>query len=526
MSHQDSNAGFITRAQGRRESRFPQKDTLSSGSNFTFWEHGVNYSIPYLDFLAELGVTGVLQQAGEVTALPVLDIQGSDNFIRNILPSVGLKGNITPENGIGIQTDLLPSSGGIQVLFNELTAPQFRGLAAGTGISLQLNGDNIEINNASIPTGSKTVIVDTIDDFPFPVGGVITLEDETEYFLVNDILSTDSFVMGNNSAISAGEPTTVTLTYTGTDPMFTSMGATSRILSISLSCANADLLDITGQTFSMSSCLVAACQNIGTVTNTQIFQIRNSFIVDAAAGGITCVGANSLFVLDTIYAVVGGGTIVDLGVTTFDDLSILNCIWDMPSGGTFLSGAAGSANINVGRTGVASNNRLIDVTTPLTGITPDDDRWGFNFNDAIRDTNRIALITLNGNATATVLSVLDLPVLVAGVWVEQNISGYTSDVNGRLTYTNEKPRDTGVAATFTAQKATGGGVDDYTFLLFVNGIGELPSVAKGSLSSTAVSQITVNWNVELVEGDFLEIFVAGNTSTDDVLIVDAQFRLS
>lgn len=95
----------------RKKSNFPALTAVSTGSSVDFWNNGINYKMSYDDFLAGLGATGSIEQEGPVLAVPVLDIQGSVNKIRNLTGGTGIDIAVDPENGIIISsTNVVPTS--------------------------------------------------------------------------------------------------------------------------------------------------------------------------------------------------------------------------------------------------------------------------------------------------------------------------------------------------------------------------------------------------------------------------------
>ena len=74
----------MDRSQGRKKSDFVAKTSVDAGAYVDYFVNGTNYKIAYSDFLAGLGVTGTIVQAGDPTGIAVLDIDGTVNKIRNI----------------------------------------------------------------------------------------------------------------------------------------------------------------------------------------------------------------------------------------------------------------------------------------------------------------------------------------------------------------------------------------------------------------------------------------------------------
>lgn len=92
---------------GVKKSNFTAKTAISDVSTLDFVESGQNFKILKPDFVNELGATGTIVQAGPVTAVPVLDVQGTVNNIRNMRGVSGIEVSINAENGI----DLISTAG-------------------------------------------------------------------------------------------------------------------------------------------------------------------------------------------------------------------------------------------------------------------------------------------------------------------------------------------------------------------------------------------------------------------------------
>jgi len=521
MTH-PSNAGI-------KKSVFPGNANPGSSDTFDFVSQGVNYRIAFSDFVAALGVTGTIVQDGDPLGVPILDPQGAVNNIRNIEAGAGIAASVSPQNGLALKTVLLPSAGGVNTLFNETTSPQFRSITAGSGISIAQAGDNIQITSVSgAPVTTKTVIVDTINDFPTAVGGVITLVDDTEYFLINDISTANRFVMGDNCSLNAGHPAVITLTYTGVDAMITASGVgESGILNIGLNAATGSIFDISNGKFTMDFIRVISCVTIGVINVALRVVINRMLFESIATGGITFTGANKIFASDYVrYQMNSAGTLFDLATATFDNLTFTGNVFELDNTITLLSGAAGSANVNAGRVATMMNNRIggDGPITTLAGVTADDERWQFALNDLIKDTTRRGLLSTVGNATATIIATINTPVLIAGVWVIGPESGYTGDANGRLTYNSPKPIDARITAHVSAIKESGGD-QIYSYYVAKNGTIIPDSKIGATLTSVDTFPSTVIWTEPLVAGDYLELFVENNGNTNNVTIVDSQFRV-
>ena len=214
------------RAYGVKQSDFTQQTSIISGSFLGFFANGYNYKISYDNFLGGLGVTGTIAQDGAAAGTPVLDIQGTANFIRNIEDGSGIVTNVSAENGITIAHNFTVNTTG-QPLMQDIASasPMFVSLIGGTGIAVTTVGDTIEIASAEAASfaavsmagnATATVIASTATPVKvvgtFVVGDVstgwtastngrITHTGQTSRHIVNAVVTLDT-ASGSNHLIS------------------------------------------------------------------------------------------------------------------------------------------------------------------------------------------------------------------------------------------------------------------------------------------------------------------------------------
>ena len=190
-----------------------------------------------------------------------------------------------------------------------------------------------------------------------------------------------------------------------------------------------------------------------------------------------------------------------------------------------LKGAASSANMLSGSVATVRDSDFSGGgATPLTGITNTDTRWVFSGNGGIEDTIEDALIYFRNNVTATTISVINTPYLVAGTWVQSRASKFTTTAAGRATFTAERAITVPVDIALQLKMASGGTVDVTTYLA-KNGTVITESAIKASVSSSALTGVNIHWQLTLQPNDYLEVFVANNTNTINVIADQAVLRV-
>lgn len=514
-------------SKDRKISKFQAQTSLPSDAQFTYISNNVNYRITLANFQASLGVTGTIEQDGAVTGTPILDKAGSVNNIRNLEDGPGIRTSVSPENGATIEHNFQTDTTGIE-LVDDLNAdsPTFRSLVGGAGINVAVSGDTIQIASSAIPASTKTVIVNELSDFPTPSAGVITLADNTEYAVRNDINTVNRFVFGNNTVISGSDESVVNLAYSGTGDMFTGVNVTSKIKNIRITCASGTFINFTGtgsEIFQLLDSTVVA-DTLGTIGALAGLQLASTQI-QATTDGFTFTGSNGVFLVAASLDTIAAGTFFDLGTATFDGISFTDCFATLSGSSVFMSGLAASGNINTGALGSIHNCRFFGTGTVLSGITESDIRWQFFINDDIQETHKDILMSQIGNTTNTVITTISTPVKLAGTWVQDHGAQFTTDATGRMTYNGVKDTHFSVTMAFTGAPVSGTNIA-MSYYVAKNGVTIPNSEASSLINSGSPERITLIWLLTLQTGDYIEAFVENNTNTNDILITEAQMRIS
>ena len=498
-------------------SSFNVSTSLNDSDLFTFVVNGTNKNIAYSSFKTDLGVTGSLSQEGDPLGAPVLEQNGTTYNIRNLESSKGIIASVSAQNGVVLGANFSQGAVGVPII-TDLNADiyQVKTLEAGTNIALQDRGDHIEISFNPTAGASKTVVVSTIGDFPAAVAGVITLTPDTDYLIASDISTTSRFVVAAPNTIRAASSQMVMLEYTGAGDMFTGTDPNFKIVNITVSAPNGNIYNTTSAggagIVQMVESNIQDCQNIGTMNGNFITRFTNVAFENIIAGGLTFTGTHSILVVDVGVAFLGGGALIDLGTATFDTISIAGGnIASSAPGSVFLSGAAASANINVGGLGAVINNNGFGSGTALSGITTDDARWNFALNNNIPDTRPDALLSFS-TPTTTVLSAAT-PALITGTWSIERTSQMTATAAGRATYDGEKDATLPITATISCEPVTGTN-KDINIYLAKNGTIVANSKAITTISSGSPKNQSIAWQDVFANGDYYEMWVESVDGTN------------
>ena len=513
----------MTRQRDVKKSNFTAQTTVSDNAYFDFVLNGQNYKITKANLLAALGVTGSIEQDGEVNGTPILDVDGSTNKIRNLIDGPGITTSVSTGNGAKISHNFTSDTTGAEVLINSTSdSPTIRSIVAGSGISVGTQNGSIQVALSATPVTTKTVIINEIGDFPTPVGGVITLEPDSQYLITNDISSANRFVLQANTVITGADGNIIELEYTGSGTMFTSINNSNAIRELTCKCSNGTLFDVScasGTCSFRADQVEFICDQIGT------FDGLLSVSIEHAIWTITTDGAhflNNATIINFFQCrgTIAAGDFIDLGTSTASAFSMLSVAVVVASGANFLKGASGSANINAGGLGTVFNCRVLGAGTSLSGITAEDAQWEFTGNNGI-PLSRTACLATNAGATITIAAT-DTPVILGATWVLEDASRFTGTAGGRFTYTGNGDY-VSLHASITAESQ--GGTDECTFYFFKNGTEITNSGVQRALVSGNPGNLSLLWGLELETGDYIEIFAENNNDTSNIIINNAIIRI-
>jgi len=135
------------------------------------------------------------------------------------------------------------------------------------------------------------------------------------------------------------------------------------------------------------------------------------------------------------------------------------------------------------------------------------------------------ITTMQGNTTATTISVAGTPVLAAGTWVVGAADTFTPSTGGRLTYTGADDYVATIDASVTILRAVGTGEIDVTARIYKNGATVAASEVLATCSDTLKANLTLPYKLSLSQNDYIEIYVTNEDGTDNITVTDAIFRV-
>jgi len=503
---------------------------LGDGDLITVVQGGQNKKITRSDFLASMGATGSIVQAGDPSGVAVLDKQGAVNAIRTIEAGAGIFADVSSANGITLKHRFQTgNSAGVQVLANAGTQPLIRSLRGLGGVQVTGGGDLIQISYNEAPIATNTIIVNSLADFPEPVAEVIPLGDDTVYLVSNNVdVGANRFQMGANTSIRGNSLFATSLTTSATGYMFTGTdGEAFEIADISVSCAAAELIDAaytapSGVSVILSRVSVDAGLGVGRFGNLKTVLINECVFV-ASQSAINFSGAIDIFSFGTCSLEISDGTAFSLGSAVFGlfiaDRAIIASI---NAAVKVIDGLPDSGNIAATGHGTLNNLTISGAITQSTTVKPSDVRWSFYSNYGLENSQNAASLIMQGNATVTPLAA-NTPTKIAGTtFTSPTLSRFTATTDGRMTYIGKDAITASISAVLSTAKQ-GSGVDPYTFYVAKNGAAIASTAVGISADTTANLPVPIIASVPLVTGDYLELFVEAVGHTDGMLVSRVTF---
>jgi hypothetical protein len=135
-----------------------------------------------------------------------------------------------------------------------------------------------------------------------------------------------------------------------------------------------------------------------------------------------------------------------------------------------------------------------------------------------------AQTTMHENSTATTIAVVDTAVKVAGTFVAGDVSSFTADNTGKLTYTGGTTSTVQLVASVSLDVV---GTNQELTVYFAKNGTVLPN-AKISrvVTSGSIGNVGLFFNVSMTAQDYVEIYVSNGTSTNNITVTDCVFGVS
>jgi hypothetical protein len=378
--------------------------------------------------------------------------------------------------------------------------------------------------------GSAFVFVTKKSDLPAPSGGVINLVAGTTYFLTKTIdLTGDRLVAGNNTTILGGSSENCGLISTGLSSSTALLSSTFSLplRNLYITHGTALNLDATGNSTAAIDWFgvnFVNCATVGTIKTYSNVIWSDCALLSSANltfdGTIGTVGFNTC-----IFSGIAAQTIMIFPST----LTITRRIRIIYSSFVAISGGT-AINVNTSAV-IPSESYILDSVnfsggaTYVAGVQHTDDKAFFKNNKNIENTAELGQMYYNGNATENTIATQGVFEKILGTTTANANNTKFSHTSNRLTYTAGITREFVITANASAQSVT-----TQTATIAIR-IAKNGTTIAESESRATTSQNARNENffcqalVELATNDFVELFIANNTSALNLLVTDLNFLI-
>ena len=380
-------------------------------------------------------------------------------------------------------------------------------------------------------TTNNLKIIDKLSDLPTAAAGVITLETPYNYFFTKEIdLLGDRLECNGIVSLLGGTPELSKVTSTGlaVGTALLTSEYTVALNSIAINHTTALALDATananqvldwfGVNFEDSTTAVGTIKNYdNTIFNTIGFLNSGGLTFDGTIGTIAFT--------DTIFenATALESIILPNTLTVSRRFRIDNSSFVSLSGETALNVSTSATIPDEGY--ILNNVNFGGGGTYLTGVQSTDNKARFEGCRGINNSSNIAQYYMQGNAAITTITTSSTFVKIAGT---TTTGSYVEKFD--VTTTNNKAVYTGSLTGFYKVNAvvsmTSGNNKELELAIYKNGSILTPSRSKGTSNGGGKAENVACLDiVELQTNDYIELYVANNSNTNNVVCVDLNLTI-
>ena len=401
--------------------------------------------------------------------------------------------------------------------------------ALGTG-ELDVTATALLLNGAPIDSAQANyVYVYSVSDLPTAAGGFHQLADNTNYVFVGQTTSANAIKMGVNTSLIGGTIYRDSFNYTGTGAAVLSDGNLIDINNVSIYAPNGTLFQKTAPSNLIIRRAILQAVNFGEVNVSSIF-LADSIQCTLAGTGIVIGTAQPIpFLVMNLCTMVNQTTndpLLDMTGATIGYATIQTGYWKPRNdiSAPCIKGSPDSQGITQ-KVYLAANFFDVNPSQPiLSGLQVKDIKVESKSNINLPDSLISGNAYLTGNAIATALT-QNVPAIISGVWVgDTNNQRIDVDSSGRITFIGEGDHTMVVLVTGTVTNA-GNGTADFKFQIRKNGATISVQQVVYTVQSGSNRAVAFQGQLQMMQGDYIDIIITNTTSNDNALVQDMQVVL-
>lgn len=491
-----------------------------------------------------LSLIGNLTVSGDLTVVDTTNLSISDNEIELNAGEVG-PGITHPSGAAGISIDR-GSSPQQRFLFDEQD-DKFK-VDLGTGVlspivreqdlqQIATSGDFDDLQNVpNILIGNGTLyVINDIQDFPAPVQGVITLEQNVQYLVTNHIdLLGSRIVVGQNTTLFGTSSETASIRSTGLvgEALITSTD-TLPMRNISFygdGTQDHSIFDLDGSgnpnsAIDWMQVNVVNAPNIGTISGYQNFVLGFSQFL-SSQGLVFDGNVQTIAATNSLFAGVEGLTII-----SFQPTCVVNRRSRVMFSSIFVpTGGLGIA-VNSLLTFPNQESQMLDTVAfsgpgQYTTTQLESSNKAIFFNcTGIRNTPALASIYMANNQVQTTIDTIDTYVKFAGTTAQTIFEKFEMSQNNEITYIGQNPAYVKFTAAVSVQQQSNNQVVSLRFYKD-SGQGFEPVIGSASRQRTITQgqgvSATCQQLILISPGDKLSLYVQNFSGTADITVIDVN----
>lgn len=379
---------------------------------------------------------------------------------------------------------------------------------------------------------SNLVYVYNLADLPTPTGSAITLDATKMYVFSGFVDISPNYILINGAGLRGTDPQKDIVVSNVAGAVLRSVDTSVFIENLAVmpnsSTTKAyDFSDGTGTKFcnifaGASVIQVQPTLGVGQISGFRAITLAKNYW--SVSDGVKITGNVGKFTLSYCFIVdvTNGAGVELLSALNVDDIDMANNYF-IYAGQTGLKVNTG---VTVDRARITTNMFRGAGLLPLDGVDSYARGWFMSQNTNIPDSRAYSLIYFSNNTTATSLPAQSTYYKIAGATTVVNQKRFTSDINNRMTYNDVEPIIGDVFVTISAESPSNGA--SFSIAIFKNGtlIAEPSSSARGLVNNQGF-QISLNTEINLVDGDYIEVGIRRNDASGTSLTVkDMQFRVT
>ena len=381
---------------------------------------------------------------------------------------------------------------------------------------------------------SNLVYVYSLADLPTPAATVITLDETKMYIFSGYVDISPNYIVINGAGLRGTDPQKdmVASNVNGAVLRSTNTNIFIQDLAVAPLSSGTKAYDFSDSTktkyfnsFSGSSVVEIAGTSLGVgqISGFKAITFTKNFW--KVSDGIKITGNVGKFTAAFCFVegIAAGGSAIEFLTSNIDDIDLSNNYF-IYTGGTGVRVNAG-AIVNRGR---MTTNMFRGVATPLDGINSYSSGWSMKQNTHIPDSRAFSFIFFTNNpplTNPTPLPTVGTFVKIVGPTTIINQRRFTATDN-RITYNNVEPI-VGQISVVVGIKSPANGTD-LSITIVKNGNTIIaPFASMASAANNQSFQIILNTEVDLVNNDYIEVFIRSNTAVATSIVVDElQFRVT